>query len=79
MRSSERRDTHAVFALVDWVEVGEELADRAGGLARRFRASHPGIDIVDYVVAATAQELGAELWTRNVKHFPMFPELRAPY
>jgi hypothetical protein len=31
------------------------------------------------VIAATAKELGADLVTLNVKHFPMFPGLRAPY
>jgi predicted nucleic acid-binding protein len=34
---------------------------------------------VDYVIAATAREFGAELATLNLKQFPMFPDLRAPY
>jgi predicted nucleic acid-binding protein len=55
------------------------VAERAGMLANRYLRSHPGVDPVDYVIAATAQHLGAELWTRNLKHFPMFPGLSAPY
>ena len=31
------------------------------------------------LVAATAERLGADLLTRNRKHFPMFPDLREPY
>ena len=31
------------------------------------------------LIAATATVSGAELWTRNVKHFPMFESLAAPY
>jgi len=35
--------------------------------------------LADLVIAATAQDLGLELATGNVKHFPMFKSLRAPY
>ena len=47
--------------------------------ARRYVQSHPGIGVVDYVIAATAMRLDADLWTRNTKHFPMFADLVAPY
>jgi hypothetical protein len=30
-------------------------------------------------VAAVTQHLDAELKTTNLKHFPMFPKLEAPY
>lgn len=79
MRTHERKATSALFAAVDWVDVDEEISELAGAYARKFRRSHQGIGVVDYVIAATAQHLGAELWTRNVKHFPMFPELSPPY
>ncbi len=55
------------------------VAGVAADLARRFGRSHSGIDSIDYVVAATAQVLDAPLLTRNVKHFPMFAKLKAPY
>ena len=51
----------------------------AGELGRACRRSHHGIGTVDLVIAATVQELGLELATGNVKHFPMFPGLRPPY
>ncbi len=57
----------------------DPIAERAGELANAFLRTHPGVEVADYVVAATAQLLGAELWTRNLRHFPMFPELRDPY
>jgi predicted nucleic acid-binding protein len=79
MRARERRATDELIATLEWIGVSEEIADGAGALARRYRASHPGVDVVDYVVASTTTQLGAALWTRNVKHFPMFEELRAPY
>jgi len=45
----------------------------------RWRASHPGIGVADLAIAATAEQLGAPLATRNVRHFPMFADLKAPY
>ena len=48
-------------------------------MANRFLRSHPGVDTVDFVVATTADRHDATLWTRNVKHFPMFTDLSSPY
>ena len=59
--------------------VDVSVADEAATLARRYMRSHSGIDPIDYVVAATARLLDAQLLTRNVKHFPMFRRLKAPY
>lgn len=79
MRASEKSSTRALLAVFEWIDVTEEIADAAGALARRYRASHSGIDIADYLIAATATLSAAELWTRNVKHFPMFEGLKPPY
>ena len=55
------------------------MARRAGELGRRWRRSHPGIGVADLAIAATTEEIDADLATRNLKHFPMFEDLRAPY
>jgi predicted nucleic acid-binding protein len=67
------------FTALSWVPVGDEVARTAGALARRYRAAHGGIDLADYLIAATSLLLEAELLTTNVRHFPMLPELRPPY
>jgi predicted nucleic acid-binding protein len=79
MRTGEEAATHQLLGLLEWIEVDQAIADRAGELGRRFLRSHPGVDPVDLVIAATAERVGAELWTRNLKHFPMIAELRDPY
>ncbi len=79
LRSSERHDAEELFELIEWVTVDEAIARRAGELGRRWRRSHQGIGVADLAVAATTEHLGASLATSNVKHFPMFPGLRAPY
>jgi predicted nucleic acid-binding protein len=76
MRSGERGQVARLFSALRLEPVTERTAVRAGELLRTYRRSHPGIDITDYVIAASAEAAGAELMTLNVKHFPMFPRLR---
>lgn len=79
MRTAEEHATRDLFAALDWIAVDEDIAEGAGRLANRYLPSHPGVDPVDYIIAATTGHLGARLWTRNLRHFPMFPDLAAPY
>ena len=79
MRANERTATDALVAALRWVAVDKAVIDRADKLARRYGRSHSGIDAVDYCVAASAIVHGLELWTLNVRHFPMFDGLRAPW
>lgn len=79
LRSSERRAANRLFALIAWIPVTESVARRAGELGRQWRRSHPGIGVADLAIAATAEAIDASLATRNVKHFPMFKGLKAPY
>lgn len=79
MRASERRDVAALFGVLRLVPVTDPVARRAGEHLRRYRRSHQGIDLVDYVVAASAELHGAALATLNVKRFPMFKGLTRPW
>ncbi len=76
MRSGERRDVSALFGRLTLVPVSDAIARRAGEHLRSFRRSHVGIDLVDYIIGATAELHSANLATLNVKHFPMFEGLR---
>ncbi len=69
----------AQAAALHWLEVNTAVAEQADVLARRWARSHSGIDAVDYCVAASAMVNEMELWTLNVRHFPMFEQLRPPY
>jgi predicted nucleic acid-binding protein len=79
MRSEERHGVRRLFDALTVVPVTDEIAKDAGALLRQYRRSHPEIDLVDYVVAATARSAGATMSTLNVKHFPMFEALAPPY
>jgi len=79
MQPSQAEATYALFGIFRWMDITTPIADLAGNMASRFRRSHPGIDTADYLIAAVAIELGAQLVTLNVRHFPMFPNLQPPY
>lgn len=79
LRPGEEKETEQFSSELGWVPVTEPIARQAASLARRYRASHGGIEDADYLIAATALELDAELLTTNVRHFPMFPRLGPAY
>ncbi len=78
-RSGEEAPISHLLGLLRWLDVTPELADAAGRLAATYLRSHPGVDTVDYLIAAGTLHLDAELLTLNVHHFPMLPGLRAAY
>lgn len=79
VRKGEVEALEHFFSALSWVPVGEEIARAAGELAQRHRRSHSGIDDADYLIAATALLLEADLLTTNVRHFPMVRGLEPAY
>lgn len=79
MRTNERSSVARLMSTLILVPVSDAIAQRAGELLRSHRRSHPGIDLVDYVIAATAQLYNARLATLNVRHFPMWKGLKPAF
>ncbi|HLI44430.1 MAG TPA: type II toxin-antitoxin system VapC family toxin [Acidimicrobiales bacterium] len=79
MRPTEEDGTRALLSTLVWHPVDAEIAHQAGALGRQWLPSHHTIDSADLAIAATAVRTNARLLTRNVGHFPMFPDLQAPY
>ncbi len=79
MRPPEEGATRSLLSTLVWHPVDVEVAEEAGALGRRWLPSHHGIDGADLAIAATALRIGARLLTMNVRHFPMFADLRRPY
>lgn len=75
MPSSERTQVWRLLAGLPHEPVTDAIARRAGDLRRGWHRSHGGIGTVDYLIAATALELGYDLATLNVKHYPMIDYL----
>ena len=66
------------FSCCDILPVTYPVVLQGGQLLNQYMRSH-GTDLVDGLLAATALEHQLELVTYNLKHFPMFPNLAAPY
>ncbi len=79
VRDEELEALEQFFFALTWIPVTEQIARSAGALAREHRAAYSGIDDADYLIAATALALDAELVTTNVRHFPMLPDIRPAY
>jgi predicted nucleic acid-binding protein len=79
VRPSEIDALERFFSSLVWLGIDEDITRTAGSLARKHRKSHSGIDDADYLIAATAIVADVNLLTTNVRHFPMFDGLSAPY
>lgn len=79
MRPSEEDQTRSLLSALVWHPVDDQVAEEAGALGRRWLPSHSAVDGADLAIAATTLLTGSELLTLNVRHFPMFADLRRPY
>jgi predicted nucleic acid-binding protein len=79
MRSGERREVWQLLSSFRVEPVTGPAAGRAGEFMRQYRRSHSGIGIADYLIAGTADVRGLQLATLNIRHFPMFDGVTAPF
>ena len=79
MRPAEEDATRSLLSTLRWHTVDTDIAEQAGVLGRQWLPSHHTIDGADLAIAATAIHTRSRLLTRNIRHFPMFPGLQAPY
>ena len=69
-RPKEHEALTNLFLSLTCVPVDAETGRRAGLYLHQYRQSH-AVEVADALIAASAVESGAELWTRNRKHYPM--------
>ena len=69
-RANEHEKLSRLFANLTCVAITADVGEKAGQYLRQFAKSH-ALELGDALIAATAVELGASLWTRNRKHYPM--------
>jgi len=70
MRPNEDERTEKLLRLFTLITVDEAIGRKAGEYLNRFGRSHH-LELGDALIAASAFATGAELITRNIKHYPM--------
>jgi hypothetical protein len=73
-RSREMPAIARCFAPLTCVAIDQKIGQLAGVYLRQYAKSHH-LEIADALIAASAMQCKAALWTRNRKHYPM-PELK---
>lgn len=66
----EEKPLRELFSALECVEIDQAIGTRAGAYLRQYGRSH-NVQMGDALIAASAVEHEAALWTRNRKHFPM--------
>lgn len=74
----EGRQLDLMIAHAKVQDVTGEIGVLAGKYLNQYRPSN-GLDVIDALIAATSKINGIQLATLNIKHFPMFEELKRPY
>ena len=74
----ERTQIQTIIDNSNVLEIDEEIATLAGNWLNKYFKSH-GVGLGDGYIAATAEIHGLEVVTMNIKHFPMFPDIKRPY
>lgn len=73
------KNRHKLRNLIDFIdqfrkiELTVDIARKAGELCRDFKKT---IQVQDYIIAASALSVNAEVVTLNTKHFEKIPGLR---
>ena len=68
--AGERSAIARFFAPLTCVAIDQRIGELAGEYLRQYSKSH-NVKIADALVAASAVQNQAALWTRNRKHYPM--------
>ena len=75
---NEEIEIERLFSVFPVIPTSSDIARLAGTLVKQYRNSH-NVEIPDALIAATCLHFNAELFTLNIKHYPMFKVLKPPY
>jgi predicted nucleic acid-binding protein len=74
----EEAEVERLFSIFPVLSTTGEVARLAGLLVKQYGKSY-SVEIPDALIAATCLINNTELQTLNVRHYPMFQNLRPPY
>lgn len=74
----EKNAIEALLHVVKIIPIDKTIATQGGLYRLQYGKSH-GTGLMDALIAATAEVVGANLVTFNRRHFPMIANLQVPY
>jgi predicted nucleic acid-binding protein len=69
-RTNEHEALTNLFRCLNCAPLDADAGKKAGEYLHKYRKSH-AVELADALIASAAVDLGAVLWTRNRKHYPM--------
>ncbi len=70
MRPEEEKILEGLLSSFEKIGVTDNIAGQAGKYLNIYRKSH-GINMADAIIAASAKHANSQLYTLNIKHYPM--------
>ena len=70
MRPEEEKILEGLLSSFEKIAVSDGIAVQAGKYMNIYRKSH-GINMADAIIAASAKDAHCQLYTLNIKHYPM--------
>jgi predicted nucleic acid-binding protein len=70
IRKGEELNTARFFDQLDCLVIDDEIGEKAGSYLKIFRKSH-NLELADALIAASASQAKATLFTFNRRHYPM--------
>ena len=75
---NEETEIERLFSIFPVIPTSSDIARLAGKMVKQYRLSH-NVEIPDALIASTCILSDADLYTLNIKHYPMFKGLKPPY
>jgi len=60
-----------LFSFFNVLDINKEVGYIAGNYANKYKKAYNKISLEDYLIAATVKFYNLNLWTYNLKHYPM--------
>ena len=77
-KGEESRKLDVFIETFEVISLNKNIAKMGGLYRNQYKPSH-GTGLADALIAATAKEIGAQVITFNIKHFPMLNDAIKPY
>ncbi len=76
-KGKESKQLESFIETFEIINMNKNIAKTAGLYCNLYKPGH-GTGLADALIAATAREIGAQVATYNIKHFPMFNNVIKP-